>query len=161
MHTLFVRDFAAMGSSSFNPQVQFPVHSAEWTVWLLRFEITLTLSRASTTLTPVDHRCSQADSNHLTSRLAELVCGANHYATSPPIGYQAVAKIQTFANIQTVASNLAYIQTESNLEVLFRVLSVVHSSVRVVEHVLEVLRLTDIYTVHLLCYLPLTARIKN
>ena len=28
-HTLFVRDFAAMGSFSFNPPVQFPVHSAE------------------------------------------------------------------------------------------------------------------------------------
>ena len=32
------------GSSSINPHVQFPVHSAEWPVWLLRFEISLTLS---------------------------------------------------------------------------------------------------------------------
>ena len=33
-----------MGSCSFNPHAQFPVHLAEWTVWLLRFEVSLTLS---------------------------------------------------------------------------------------------------------------------
>ena len=43
-YTLFARDFAAMGSSLFDPHAQFPLHSAEWTVWLLRFEIYLTLS---------------------------------------------------------------------------------------------------------------------
>ena len=31
LHTLFVRDFAAMDSSSFNPHAQFLVHSALWT----------------------------------------------------------------------------------------------------------------------------------
>ena len=30
-HTFFARDFAAMGSYSFNPQSQFPDHSAEST----------------------------------------------------------------------------------------------------------------------------------
>ena len=29
IHTIFVRDFAAMGSSSFNPHAQLLVHSAE------------------------------------------------------------------------------------------------------------------------------------
>ena len=29
IHTLFVGDFAAMGSSSFNPHAHFLVHSAE------------------------------------------------------------------------------------------------------------------------------------
>ena len=29
IHTLFARDYAAMGSSSFNPHAQFLVHSAE------------------------------------------------------------------------------------------------------------------------------------
>ena len=29
IHTLFVREFAAMGSNSFNPHVEFLVHSAE------------------------------------------------------------------------------------------------------------------------------------
>ena len=41
----------ALSRSKFNPNVQFSVHSAEW-----RAEISFTLSRASTTLTPVDHR---------------------------------------------------------------------------------------------------------
>ena len=38
--TLFVRDFAAMGSFSFNPHAQFLVRSAEWIGVLHRLEIT-------------------------------------------------------------------------------------------------------------------------
>ena len=98
IHTLFVRDIAAMSRSSSNPHVHFlgksaastrELHRSETTLTLskwakpgvnfastveqdkgwevkvrgVKVRITLALSRASTTLTPVDHRCSQSDSN--------------------------------------------------------------------------------------------------
>ena len=93
IHTLFAQDFAAVGSSSFNPHAQFPVHSAEWTVWLLRFEISLTLSTVD-----------RAGLKLLTLRSA-IWC-PNHCATSPMYNFFGIEQLATKLGFPTIGLDI-------------------------------------------------------
>ena len=78
-----VRVFAAMGSSSCNPHSQFLVHSAKWTVGMHRLSPLAERQRHSPQW--IGSSVLTVRLEPPTTRLAELVRGANHCATSPHI----------------------------------------------------------------------------